>query len=118
MSSFLSLCCAPQVSSISGSDTDESSSESDLSDDESAGPQGSAGRRAARGQKGAAAVVQGAQVVFRTQGKYTYLTHNVRVARSLHTTWLMRYLLCKPVPPAALQFLHDRHPAKVCHKRA
>lgn len=57
------ICCIVQVSSISGSDTDDSS-DSDINEDESGEGQAAGSRRGA----GSSAVVQGAQVVFRLQG--------------------------------------------------
>lgn len=59
-----------QVSSISGSDTDDSS-DSDISEDESGEGQAAGSRRGA----GSSAVVQGAQVVFRTQGMSSEHAH-------------------------------------------
>lgn len=68
------VCAAPyiclQVSSISGSDTDDSS-DSDLSDDDDDDGEGGgrSSSKAVKGQRGStAAMVQGAQVVFRTNG--------------------------------------------------
>lgn len=72
----LAVVCKPtnqQVSSISGSDTSDLSSDSDISEDEAAaaaggGTGGSSSRRSGKGQRGSAAVLQGAQVVFKTTG--------------------------------------------------
>ena len=58
------------MSSISGSDTDDSS-DSDLSEDEEAAGGQAAGssKRAAKGQRGSTAMLQGPQVVLQTQGR-------------------------------------------------